>query len=93
MVAVTGGVKIPGNDGVVGIVVGKGEKGIPIEGVAPNGGNDDNGGVWNVGIGKLPPKVGSPGMFKRRRAAAVSMLMERARATRKHRMKSRVEAI
>lgn len=92
-----GGVKIPGKDGmvgVVGMVVGKGKNGIPDEGDEPNGGNVvGNAGVWSVGTGKLPPKLGRPGMFKRRRAAVAFMLLERVRATRKHVMTSLVEAI
>ncbi|KAI3675830.1 hypothetical protein L1987_85426 [Smallanthus sonchifolius] len=78
VVVVAGGVKIPGKagtDGVVGVVVGKGKNGIPEEGVEPNGGKVDNGGVWSVGMGKLPPMLGSPGMFKRRRLAAAWMLV------------------
>lgn len=88
-----GGVKTPGKDGVVGMVVGKGKNGNPDEGVEPNGGNVDKGGVWSVGIGKLLPKLGRPGMFKRRRPVLDLMLLVRVRATRKHRMVSLVEAM
>ncbi|KAI3770142.1 hypothetical protein L6452_01264 [Arctium lappa] len=83
--AVTGGAKIPGKDGVVGMVVGTGKNGNPV----PVGGDVGigNEGDWSVGIGKLP-MFGSPGMFKRRRAMVASRLLERVRATRKHRMTS-----
>ncbi|GJZ36318.1 hypothetical protein Tco_0582509 [Tanacetum coccineum] len=69
-----GGVKIPGKegiDGVVGMVVGNGNmEPVPTDGLEPNGGNVGKLGVWSVGIGKLlSPVLGSPGMFKRRRAS------------------------
>ncbi|KAK1440270.1 hypothetical protein QVD17_06095 [Tagetes erecta] len=87
VVAVVGGVKTPGKDGVV---VGKGKNGIPDE---PNGGNVDKGGVWSVGIGKLPPRLGRPGMFKRRRLVVVALMLL-VMTTTKHRiMISLVEAM
>ncbi|GJW87223.1 uncharacterized protein Tco_0162563 [Tanacetum coccineum] len=43
---------------------------VPTDGLEPNGGNVGKLGVWSVGIRKLlSPVLGSPGMFKRRRAS------------------------
>lgn len=82
VVPVAGGVKILGNDGVDGVGKGKNGSPVPVEGVALYGGNVGNGGdcsVGNggdcsVGNGKVLPMLGNPGMFKRRRAMAASML-------------------
>ncbi|KAI3715867.1 hypothetical protein L6452_22855 [Arctium lappa] len=90
----TGGVKIPVNVGVDGMVAGRGKLGsdgnIPVDEV--KGGNDGSGSEVAGVVGKAGTP-GKPGMVKRRRPMVVSRLPEKMRAAKREKMMRVVVAI
>ncbi|KAI3712343.1 hypothetical protein L1987_70895 [Smallanthus sonchifolius] len=93
VVPLTGGVKIPLNVGVDGVVAGRGKlgsDGIPMDGLKR--GNVGSG--IDVGIvAGIPGTPGNPGIVKRRRPMAAGRLPENMRPAKREKIRSLVKSI